>query len=133
MSDEFKLEEDDAPTIELEQDGVTVTLDDAEAAEAEADLSLDGEGTTEALDPDDAAAAVAEDDGNGEGEDEEEEDDDSQVLVRRTVSEGSSIGAFTGMLILSFVFFALAAGIVIYQISMYSDPASFTWWKAPMP
>ena len=119
MSEEFKLE-DDAPTMALDEDNdnsATMPLDenDAEAAESEPDLNLDGE---------EGADADADDD------DEEEEE-----ISRRQaapVSEGSSIGAFTAMLILSFLIYAAAAAIVVYQISEYSAPGAFGW-NAPMP
>ena len=119
MSEEFKLE-DDAPTMALDEDNdnsATMPLDenDAEAAESEPDLNLDGE---------EGADADADDD------DEEEEE-----ISRRQaapVSEGSSIGAFTAMLILSFLIYAAAAAIVVYQISEYSAPDAFGW-KVPMP
>lgn len=120
MSEEFKLE-DDAPTMALDEDNdssATMPLDesDAGAAEAEPDLNLDGE---------EGADADADDD------DEEEEEEISRRQAA-PVSEGSSIGAFTAMLILSFLIYAAAAAIVVYQISEYSAPEAFGW-KAPMP
>ena len=120
MSEEFKLE-DDAPTMQLDGDdsdnAATMPLDDEAANAADSEPNLD-----------------INDEEEGDANLDEEEEEEDQAVVRRAApaSEGTGVGAFTAMLILSFLIYAAAAAICIYQISQYSAPDAFGW-KAPMP
>lgn len=122
--DEFKLDDDEnAPTLELENDAgadesATINLDEETEEEQTEELNLDdGEENGEDAEGEDAA---------------EEEPAEEETPFVAPVSEGSSIGAFTGMLIISFLMYAAAAAVVVYEVSEYAAPGAFPW-NAPMP
>ena len=109
MGDSDELALDDEPTMEIEDD---LSVSD------EPTIQLDDEDSLTVSD-DEVSASDEEEDGGMAP------DADSGYFG--AVSEGSSIGAFTAMLIVSFLAYSGALAMVLWKLSEYSEKGAFPW------
>lgn len=104
MSNDLSLE-DEEPTLDIADD----------------DLVLDDEEPTLGLDMSD------EDGGSTEDYIDNDIYDDGYDDAFDGGGEGSSIGAFTALLIVSFIMYASAMALVLFELSNYCEPGAFPW------
>lgn len=124
MSDEFKLEDEEAHTVEVEEsvdeDSATIAIETEELGLTDEEAGTEeitGDGTEEITEEGDEEPTEAMDE-------EEDENVERRVIV---VTEGPAIGAFTGMLMVSAAAYLAALALVLYRLSEYSAAGAFPW------